>query len=327
QERAEQERLAKERAEQERLAKEQAEQERLAKKQAANISSTANMMLSEFAAEVNINLQFARLLNQQLATKNNKTTIWTNFAQQKTRHFSDNYRAYQQNLNINEIGIQSLINDKGQSVGAIFSNAYATNYLSDNATSTTKVNQVTLYLKQQLTPKSFVTMDISYGRSHNELKLKKQNEHFHRQMYSIGLGFGQSFSLFGIELQTLLGMRNYHYNNVSYQFNGININTKDLNLLNYYSELTIAKMWRTEDIEFKPLISLHYDNFVQRELNDKMNIDNISLKQDFGESVYYETGIDINFYQKWQISSRLGVGKGNNSRKAKNAEIKLSYLF
>ena len=326
-EQAEQERLAKERAEQERLAKEQAEQERLAKKQAANISSTANMMLSEFAAQVNINLQFARLLNQQLATKNNKTTIWTNFAQQKTRHFSDNYRAYQQNLNINEIGIQSLINDKGQSVGAIFSNAYATNYLSDNATSTTKVNQVTLYLKQQLTPKSFVTMDISYGRSHNELKLKKQNEHFHRQMYSIGLGFGQSFSLFGIELQTLLGMRNYHYNNVSYQFNGININTKDLNLLNYYSELTIAKMWRTEDIEFKPLISLHYDNFVQRELNDKMNIDNISLKQDFGESVYYETGIDINFYQKWQISSRLGVGKGNNSRKAKNAEIKLSYLF
>ena len=326
-EQAEQERLAKEQAEQERLAKEQAEQERLAKKQAANISSTANMMLSEFAAEVNINLQFARLLNQQLATKNNKTTIWTNFAQQKTRHFSDNYRAYQQNLNINEIGIQSLINDKGQSVGAIFSNAYATNYLSDNATSTTKVNQVTLYLKQQLTPKSFVTMDISYGRSHNELKLKKQNEHFHRQMYSIGLGFGQSFSLFGIELQTLLGMRNYHYNNVSYQFNGININTKDLNLLNYYSELTIAKMWRTEDIEFKPLISLHYDNFVQRELNDKMNIDNISLKQDFGESVYYETGIDINFYQKWQISSRLGVGKGNNSRKAKNAEIKLSYLF
>ncbi|UZD16598.1 hypothetical protein OLL86_03415 [Gallibacterium anatis] len=332
QERAEQERLAKERAEQERaeqerLAKERAEQERLAKKQAANISSTANMMLSEFAAGVNINLQFARLLNQQLATKNNKTTIWTNFAQQKTRHFSDNYRAYQQNLNINEIGIQSLINDKGQSVGAIFSNAYATNYLSDNATSTTKVNQVTLYLKQQLTPKSFVTMDISYGRSHNELKLKKQNEHFHRQMYSIGLGFGQSFSLFGIELQTLLGMRNYHYNNVSYQFNGININTKDLNLLNYYSELTIAKMWRVEDIEFKPLISLHYDNFVQRELNDKMNIDNISLKQDFGESVYYETGIDINFYQKWQISSRLGVGKGNNSRKAKNAEIKLSYLF
>ncbi|WP_335807932.1 S6 family peptidase [Gallibacterium anatis] len=327
QERAEQERLAKERAEQERLAKERAEQERLAKKQAANISSTANMMLSEFAAEVNINLQFARLLNQQLATKNNKTTIWTNFAQQKTRHFSDNYRAYQQNLNINEIGIQSLINDKGQSVGAIFSNAYATNYLSDNATSTTKVNQVTLYLKQQLTPKSFVTMDISYGRSHNELKLKKQNEHFHRQMYSIGLGFGQSFSLFGIELQTLLGMRNYHYNNVSYQFNGININTKDLNLLNYYSELTIAKMWRVEDIEFKPLISLHYDNFAQRELNDKMNIDNISLKQDFGESVYYETGIDINFYQKWQISSRLGVGKGNNSRKAKNAEIKLSYLF
>ena len=326
-ERAEQERLAKERAEQERLAKERAEQERLAKKQAANISSTANMMLSEFAAQVNINLQFARLLNQQLATKNNKTTIWTNFAQQKTRHFSDNYRAYQQNLNINEIGIQSLINDKGQSVGAIFSNAYATNYLSDNATSTTKVNQVTLYLKQQLTPKSFVTMDISYGRSHNELKLKKQNEHFHRQMYSIGLGFGQSFSLFGIELQTLLGMRNYHYNNVSYQFNGININTKDLNLLNYYSELTIAKMWRVEDIEFKPLISLHYDNFVQRELNDKMNIDNISLKQDFGESVYYETGIDINFYQKWQISSRLGVGKGNNSRKAKNAEIKLSYLF
>ena len=326
-ERAEQERLAKERAEQERLAKERAEQERLAKKQAANISSTANMMLSEFAAEVNINLQFARLLNQQLATKNNKTTIWTNFAQQKTRHFSDNYRAYQQNLNINEIGIQSLINDKGQSVGAIFSNAYATNYLSDNATSTTKVNQVTLYLKQQLTPKSFVTMDISYGRSHNELKLKKQNEHFHRQMYSIGLGFGQSFSLFGIELQTLLGMRNYHYNNVSYQFNGININTKDLNLLNYYSELTIAKMWRVEDIEFKPLISLHYDNFAQRELNDKMNIDNISLKQDFGESVYYETGIDINFYQKWQISSRLGVGKGNNSRKAKNAEIKLSYLF
>ena len=86
-------------------------------------------------------------------------------------------------------------------------------------------------------------------------------------------------------------------------------------------------MWRTEDIEFKPLISLHYDNFAQRELNDKMNIDNISLKQDFGESVYYETGIDINFYQKWQISSRLGVGKGNNSRKAKNAEIKLSYLF
>ncbi|MFU2135364.1 S6 family peptidase [Gallibacterium anatis] len=327
QERAEQERLAKERAEQERLAKERAEQERLVKKQAANISSTANMMLSEFAAGVNINLQFARLLNQQLATKNNKTTIWTNFAQQKTRHFSDNYRAYQQNLNINEIGIQSLINDKGQSVGAIFSNAYATNYLSDNATSTTKVNQVTLYLKQQLTPKSFVTMDISYGRSHNELKLKKQNEHFHRQMYSIGLGFGQSFSLFGIELQTLLGMRNYHYNNVSYQFNGININTKDLNLLNYYSELTIAKMWRVEDIEFKPLISLHYDNFVQRELNDKMNIDNISLKQDFGESVYYETGIDINFYQKWQISSRLGVGKGNNSRKAKNAEIKLSYLF
>ena len=326
-ERAEQERLAQEQAEQERLAQEQAEQERLAKKQAANISSTANMMLSEFAAQVNINLQFARLLNQQLATKNNKTTIWTNFAQQKTRHFSDNYRAYQQNLNINEIGIQSLINDKGQSVGAIFSNAYATNYLSDNATSTTKVNQVTLYLKQQLTPKSFVTMDISYGRSHNELKLKKQNEHFHRQMYSIGLGFGQSFSLFGIELQTLLGMRNYHYNNVSYQFNGININTKDLNLLNYYSELTIAKMWRTEDIEFKPLISLHYDNFVQRELNDKMNIDNISLKQDFGESVYYETGIDINFYQKWQISSRLGVGKGNNSRKAKNAEIKLSYLF
>ena len=331
-EQAEQERLAKERAEQERLAKERAEQERaeqerLAKKQAANISSTANMMLSEFAAGVNINLQFARLLNQQLATKNNKTTIWTNFAQQKTRHFSDNYRAYQQNLNINEIGIQSLINDKGQSVGAIFSNAYATNYLSDNATSTTKVNQVTLYLKQQLTPKSFVTMDISYGRSHNELKLKKQNEHFHRQMYSIGLGFGQSFSLFGIELQTLLGMRNYHYNNVSYQFNGININTKDLNLLNYYSELTIAKMWRVEDIEFKPLISLHYDNFVQRELNDKMNIDNISLKQDFGESVYYETGIDINFYQKWQISSRLGVGKGNNSRKAKNAEIKLSYLF
>ena len=326
-ERAEQERLAQEQAEQERLAKERAEQERLAKKQAANISSTANMMLSEFAAEVNINLQFARLLNQQLATKNNKTTIWTNFAQQKTRHFSDNYRAYQQNLNINEIGIQSLINDKGQSVGAIFSNAYATNYLSDNATSTTKVNQVTLYLKQQLTPKSFVTMDISYGRSHNELKLKKQNEHFHRQMYSIGLGFGQSFSLFGIELQTLLGMRNYHYNNVSYQFNGININTKDLNLLNYYSELTIAKMWRVEDIEFKPLISLHYDNFVQRELNDKMNIDNISLKQDFGESVYYETGIDINFYQKWQISSRLGVGKGNNSRKAKNAEIKLSYLF
>lgn len=329
---AEQERLAKERAEQERaeqerLAKERAEQERLAKKQAANISSTANMMLSEFAAGVNINLQFARLLNQQLATKNNKTTIWTNFAQQKTRHFSDNYRAYQQNLNINEIGIQSLINDKGQSVGAIFSNAYATNYLSDNATSTTKVNQVTLYLKQQLTPKSFVTMDISYGRSHNELKLKKQNEHFHRQMYSIGLGFGQSFSLFGIELQTLLGMRNYHYNNVSYQFNGININTKDLNLLNYYSELTIAKMWRVEDIEFKPLISLHYDNFVQRELNDKMNIDNISLKQDFGESVYYETGIDINFYQKWQISSRLGVGKGNNSRKAKNVEIKLSYLF
>ncbi|MEH8138368.1 S6 family peptidase [Gallibacterium anatis] len=327
QERAEQERLAQERAEQERLAQERAEQERLAKKQAANISSTANMMLSEFAAEVNINLQFARLLNQQLATKNNKTTIWTNFAQQKTRHFSDNYRAYQQNLNINEIGIQSLINDKGQSVGAIFSNAYATNYLSDNATSTTKVNQVTLYLKQQLTPKSFVTMDISYGRSHNELKLKKQNEHFHRQMYSIGLGFGQSFSLFGIELQTLLGMRNYHYNNVSYQFNGININTKDLNLLNYYSELTIAKMWRVEDIEFKPLISLHYDNFAQRELNDKMNIDNISLKQDFGESVYYETGIDINFYQKWQISSRLGVGKGNNSRKAKNAEIKLSYLF
>ena len=326
-ERAEQERLAKERAEQERLAQERAEQERLAKKQAANISSTANMMLSEFAAQVNINLQFARLLNQQLATKNDKTTIWTNFAQQKTRHFSDNYRAYQQNLNINEIGIQSLINDKGQSVGAIFSNAYATNYLSDNATSTTKVNQVTLYLKQQLTPKSFVTMDISYGRSHNELKLKKQNEHFHRQMYSIGLGFGQSFSLFGIELQTLLGMRNYHYNNVSYQFNGININTKDLNLLNYYSELTIAKMWRTEDIEFKPLISLHYDNFAQRELNDKMNIDNISLKQDFGESVYYETGIDINFYQKWQISSRLGVGKGNNSRKAKNAEIKLSYLF
>ncbi|WAX72189.1 S6 family peptidase [Gallibacterium anatis] len=326
-ERAEQERLAKERAEQERLAKERAEQERLAKKQAANISSTANMMLSEFAAQVNINLQFARLLNQQLATKNDKTTIWTNFAQQKTRHFSDNYRAYQQNLNINEIGIQSLINDKGQSVGAIFSNAYATNYLSDNATSTTKVNQVTLYLKQQLTPKSFVTMDISYGRSHNELKLKKQNEHFHRQIYSIGLGFGQSFSLFGIELQTLLGMRNYHYNNVSYQFNGININTKDLNLLNYYSELTIAKMWRVEDIEFKPLISLHYDNFAQRELNDKMNIDNISLKQDFGESVYYETGIDINFYQKWQISSRLGVGKGNNSRKAKNAEIKLSYLF
>ncbi|WP_235820748.1 autotransporter outer membrane beta-barrel domain-containing protein [Canicola haemoglobinophilus] len=115
--------------------------------QADLISASANAAVSEFSSQINALLHINSYLDRKLTEKQSKEWyFWSRVENQKMHNHSDLYRSYQQNINLQQMGIEKQLSNN-VAFGALYSLAQTKDLYADNIVGKRKIHQLSMYLK------------------------------------------------------------------------------------------------------------------------------------------------------------------------------------
>ncbi|QLB13670.1 IgA-specific serine endopeptidase [Bisgaardia hudsonensis] len=285
------------------------------------ISRYSNTGLSELSSQTHTLVNVNSTINKEVINNNAQDlNVWTNIQRSTLFSSSVNYREYQQSGNLIQLGIEkSLHNDI--MIGGILSNAKISNIFDDNIVGKARLTQFTLYTKKIWDNQIISNIDISYGKSHNEINYKNRVS-FNRNIFSIGSILGKSWKFNDFDIKPSLGIRYYHISKTNYNFDGAKISISPLDFVTYQIGLNINKSFIFNKLIIKPEYNLNFVDTLYKNINFKIN--NNRLNQQIGRYIENELGITTQ-YGQWNIKIHGSLLNGNEIKKQHTVGLKLSY--
>ena len=290
-------------------------------KQNRIISRYSNGGLSEISAQVNALLQMNANLHQVMSAKNHhELNVWTKVEQQKTTHSSDNYRAYRQQLNLTQVGMEKGLANQFR-LGAVLSNSHTSGDFDDQISQKGRFTQVTVYGKKTWKNGIFASLEASYGKARNSLN-HQQKTKFSRHIVTTGFTLGTHWDLFNWDVSPTLAVRYHRLSEVNYNFDGANIKINPLNLFTYQAGLSVGRDFKFGSFQVHPELRSQYIDASHN--NTHVEVNGHKLHQQFGRYVRNQFGITLK-KSNWDLTLSGGLQQGNEVKKQRIASLKFGY--
>ena len=296
-----------------RLAEEQRKQKEL-------ISRYSNSALSELSATVNSMLSVQHKLDSVLISDSD-FSVWTNITQDKKRYDSDDFRAYQQNMNLRQIGAQKKV-ENGR-MGAIFSHGRANNTFDEQISNHMDLTMVSAFAQYQWHDWQ-LGINAGYGVSSSKIS-GEQSQKIHRRVMSYGLNANYQFRLGELGVQPYLGVNRHFIEGKNYQYEGVNIQTPKIAFNSYTTGAKVDYTFTpAQDVTIKPYFSVNYVDTSNARVQTKVN--QATLQQQFGRYWQKELGVSGEI-SHFHMSVYATQSQGSQLSKQRTIGVKLGYRW
>ena len=299
------------------------EEKRLAeaqRKQKELISRYSNSALSELSATVNSMLSVQHELDKVLVSDSD-LSVWTNITQDKKRYDSDDFRAYQQNMNLRQIGAQKKV-ENGR-LGAIFSHGRANNTFDEQISNHMDLTMVSAFAQYQWHDWQ-LGINAGYGVSSSKIS-GKQSQKIHRRVMSYGLNANYQFRLGELGVQPHLGVNRHFIEGENYQYEGVNIQTPKISFNSYTTGAKVDYTFTpAQDVTIKPYFSINYVDASNARVQTKIN--QATLQQQFGRYWQKELGVSGEI-SHFHMSVYATQAQGSQLSKQRTIGVKLGYRW
>ena len=300
------------------LAEEQRKAEEAKRKQKELISRYSNSALSELSAMVNSMLSVQHELDRVLVSDSD-LSVWTNITQDKKRYDSDNFRAYQQNMNLRQIGVKKKV-ENGR-IGAIFSHGRANNTFDEQTSNQMDLTMVSAFAQYQWHD-WLLGVNAGYGVSSSKIS-GEQSQKIHRRVMSYGLNANYQFRLGELGVQPYLGLNRHFIEGENYQYEGVNIQTPKIAFNSYTTGVKVDYTFTlAQDVTIKPYFSVNYVDASNARVQTKVN--QSTLQQQFGRYWQKELGVSGEI-SHFHMSVYAAQSQGSQLSKQRTIGVKLGY--
>ncbi len=141
---------------------------------------------------------------------------------------------------------------------------------------------------------------------------------------AIGANLGHNFDLAGVQVQPAVGTRYYRFSAQNYKLGEVEVRSPKAHFMAYQAGVKVSKAFDLSSWKVEPSLAAHYVNASSKRLSVAVN-DN-TFSQRFGRYLKTEVGVGVTKGQ-WQLSSHLGLLKGNEIGKQHFAGFKLGYSW
>ena len=302
-----------------RLAEEQRKAEE-ARKQKELISRYSNSALSELSATVNSMLSVQHELDSVLVSDSD-LSVWTNITQDKKRYDSDDFRAYQQNMNLRQIGVKKKV-ENGR-IGAIFSHGRANNTFDEQISNQMDLTMVSAFAQYQWHDWQ-LGINAGYGVSSSKIS-GEQSQKIHRRVMSYGFNANYQFRLGELVVQPYLGVNRHFIEGENYQYEGVNIQTPKIAFNSYTTGIKVDYTFTpAQDVTIKPYFSVNYVDASNARVQTKVN--QATLQQQFGRYWQKELGVSGEI-SHFHMSVYAAQSQGSQLSKQRTLGVKLGYRW
>ena len=299
------------------------EEKRLAeaqRKQKELISRYSNSALSELSATVNSMLSVQHELDSVLISDSD-FSVWTNITQDKKRYDSDDFRAYQQHMNLRQIGAQKKV-ENGR-MGAIFSHGRANNTFDEQISNHMDLTMVSAFAQYQWHDWQ-LGINAGYGVSSSKIS-GEQSQKIYRRVMSYGLNANYQFRLGELGVQPYLGVNRHFIEGENYQYEGVNIQTPKIAFNSYTTGAKVDYTFTpAQDVTIKPYFSVNYVDTSNAHVQTKVN--QATLQQQFGRYWQKELGVSGEI-SHFHMSVYATQSQGSQLSKQRTIGVKLGYRW
>ena len=307
-------------AEKQRQAEEEKRLAEVQRKQKELISRYSNSALSELSATVNSMLSVQHELDSVLVSDSD-LSVWTNITQDKKRYDSDDFRAYQQNMNLRQIGVKKKV-ENGR-IGAIFSHGRANNTFGDQISNQMDLTMVSAFAQYQWHDWQ-LGVNAGYGVSSSKI-LGEQSQKIHRRVMSYGFNANYQFRLGELGVQPYLGVNRHFIEGENYQYEGVNIQTPKIAFNSYTTGVKVDYTFTpAQDVTIKPYFSVNYVDASNARVQTKVN--QATLQQQFGRYWQKELGVSGEI-SHFHMSVYATQSQGSQLSKQRTIGVKLGYRW
>ena len=307
-------------AERQRQAEEEKRLSEAQRKQKELISRYSNSALSELSATVNSMLSVQHELDKVLVSDSD-LSVWTNITQDKKRYDSDDFRAYQQNMNLRQIGAQKKV-ENGR-MGAIFSHGRANNTFDEQISNHMDLTMVSAFAQYQWHDWQ-LGINAGYGVSSSKIS-GEQSQKIHRRVMSYGFNANYQFRLGELGVQPYLGVNRHFIEGENYQYEGVNIQTPKIAFNSYTTGAKVDyTLTPAQDVTIKPYFSINYVDASNARVQTKVN--QATLQQQFGRYWQKELGVSGEI-SHFHMSVYATQSQGSQLSKQRTIGVKLGYRW
>ena len=307
-------------AERQRQAEEEKRLSEAQRKQKELISRYSNSALSELSATVNSMLSVQHELDKVLVSDSD-LSVWTNITQDKKRYDSDDFRAYQQNMNLRQIGAQKKV-ENGR-MGAIFSHGRANNTFDEQISNHMDLTMVSAFAQYQWHDWQ-LGINAGYGVSSSKIS-GEQSQKIHRRVMSYGFNANYQFRLGELGVQPYLGVNRHFIEGENYQYEGVNIQTPKIAFNSYTTGAKVDyTLTPAQDVTIKPYFSVNYVDASNARVQTKVN--QATLQQQFGRYWQKELGVSGEI-SHFHMSVYATQSQGSQLSKQRTIGVKLGYRW
>ena len=307
-------------AERQRQAEEEKRLSEAQRKQKELISRYSNSALSELSATVNSMLSVQHELDSVLISDSD-FSVWTNITQDKKRYDSDDFRAYQQNMNLRQIGVKKKV-ENGR-IGAIFSHGRANNTFDEQISNQMDLTMVSAFAQYQWHDWQ-LGINAGYGVSSSKIS-GEQSQKIHRRVMSYGFNANYQFRLGELGVQPYLGINRHFIEGENYQYEGVNIQTPKIAFNSYTTGVKVDYTFTpAQDVTIKPYFSVNYVDTSNARVQTKVN--QATLQQQFGRYWQKELGVSGEI-SHFHMSVYATQSQGSQLSKQRTIGVKLGYRW
>ena len=307
-------------AEKQRQAEEEKRLAEVQRKQKELISRYSNSALSELSATANSILSVQHELDSVLVSDSD-LSVWTNITQDKKRYDSDDFRAYQQNMNLRQIGAQKKV--KNGRLGAIFSHSRANNTFDEQISNQMDLTMVSAFAQYQWHDWQ-LGINAGYGVSSSKIS-GEQSQKIHRRVMSYGLNANYQFRLGELGVQPYLGVNRHFIEGENYQYEGVNIQTPKIAFNSYTTGAKVDYTFTpAQNVTIKPYFSVNYVDASNARVQTKVN--QATLQQQFGRYWQKELGVSGEI-SHFHMSVYATQSQGSQLSKQRTIGVKLGYRW
>ncbi|QIM62285.1 hypothetical protein A1D29_02640 [Pasteurellaceae bacterium Orientalotternb1] len=290
------------------------------KKQAELISRYSNIALSDLSAQVSSLLTARHSLNQRLFDKANTLIVWTNVENQKNTHSSNHYRAYHQQHQLAEIGIQTALHYNAD-LGVVLSHS-KTKLNFDNEGSGNNLGYHFTTFATKTFDRGFVAQaEFGIGKLNSKLNVDNQNADVSRNSVNAGIYLGYNWDI-GLKVQPSIGLRYLRLQGAEYRLNNANVMIEPLHLLAYQAGLKLEKTWSLGNLALTPSLASYYVDTANKTHSVKVN--NAKLTQQFGNNFSHELALATQ-WNHWEMALKAGLNTGNELHRQRYWGVNLGY--
>ncbi|HGG9742444.1 TPA: adhesion and penetration autotransporter App [Neisseria meningitidis] len=284
------------------------------------ISRYTNSGLSEFSATLNSVFAVQDELDRVFA-EDRRNAVWTSGIRDTKHYRSQDFRAYSQQTNLRQIGMQK--NLGSGRVGILFSHNRTENTFDDGIGNSARLAHGAVFGQYGI-GRFDIGISAGAGFSSGSLsdgigsKIRRRVLH-----YGIQARYRAGFGGFGIEPH--IGATRYFVQKADYRYENVNIATPGLAFNRYRAGIKADYSFKpAQHISITPYLSLSYTDAASGKVRTRVNT--AVLAQDFGKTRSAEWGVNAEI-KGFTLSLHAAAAKGPQLEAQHSAGIKLGYRW